>query len=50
MSQVSKYLAEIGSKGGKAKGKSKLRGDTEYYRSISSLAAKARKKRAKERK
>lgn len=31
---VKDYLARIGSKGGKAKGKSKVRGDSEYYRRI----------------
>ena len=37
------YLASIGSKGGKAKGKSKVRGDTDYYKRISQKAAEARK-------
>jgi general stress protein YciG len=44
------YLASIGSKGGKATGKSKVRGDTDYYKRISAKAAKARKaKRATDR-
>ena len=48
MDKVKDYLAQIGSKGGKATGKAKLRGDIEYYRTISQKAAKARKaKRAK---
>lgn len=37
------YLASIGSKGGKAGGKSKVRGDSDYYKRISAKAAKARK-------
>lgn len=45
---VKAYLAKIGSKGGKAGGKSKVRGDADYYKRISAKAAKARaaKKRA----
>jgi len=44
--EIKKYLASIGSKGGKAgTGESKLRGGTEYYKRISQLAAKARKAR-----
>lgn len=35
---------EAASKGGRAKGASKLRGDSEYYRRISQLAAEARKR------
>jgi hypothetical protein len=37
------YLAFIGSKGGKAKGEAKVRGDTDYYKRISKKAAAARK-------
>lgn len=37
------YLASIGAKGGKAKGKSKVRGDSDYYKRISQKAAAARK-------
>lgn len=46
--KVREYLAAIGSKGGKATGKSKVRGDADYYKRISAKAAKARaaKKRA----
>jgi len=40
---ISKYMAEIGSKGGKATGHSKLRGTAEYYKSISKIAAAVRK-------
>jgi hypothetical protein len=41
------YLAQIGSKGGKAgKGAAKRR-DPEHYRTISQLAAKSRAKKAK---
>jgi hypothetical protein len=32
--EIRDYLAKIGSKGGKTKGESKLRGDSEYYRRI----------------
>jgi hypothetical protein len=42
--EIKRYLASIGSKGGKAgTGASKLRGGTAYYKRISKLAAKARK-------
>jgi hypothetical protein len=45
--EIRRYLASIGSKGGKTGiGKSKLRGGTDYYKRISKLAAKARKARA----
>jgi len=37
----------IGSKGGKATGDAKVRGNTTYYRTISSMASAARKKKAK---
>ncbi len=44
--EIKRYLASIGSKGGKSgTGKSKLRGGPEYYKRISRLAAKARKTR-----
>jgi hypothetical protein len=42
--RINKYMAEIGRKGGIAgKGKSKIRGDSEYYKKISQLAAEKRK-------
>lgn len=41
--EARKYLASIGSKGGKATGVSKRRGSAAYYKRISKLAAKARK-------
>jgi hypothetical protein len=41
--KVKKYLASIGSKGGKATGKAKVRGDADYYKRISKKAAAARK-------
>ena len=44
---VKDYLATIGSKGGKATGKAKVRGDAEYYRRISQKAAEARKRNRK---
>ncbi len=39
---VREYLASIGSKGGKASGASKRRGDPDYYRALSKKAAAAR--------
>lgn len=42
--KVKDYLAQIGSKGGRSGvGKSKIRGDADYYKRISAKAAKARK-------
>lgn len=41
--EVRRYLASIGSKGGKTTGASKRRGPAAYYKRISKLAAKARK-------
>lgn len=38
---ISEYLASIGSKGGKATGASKRRGDAAYYKRISKKAAQA---------
>jgi hypothetical protein len=44
--EIKRYLASIGSKGGKAGiGKSKLRGGPAYYKRISKLAAEARARR-----
>jgi hypothetical protein len=43
--EVRAYLAKIGAKGGKAKGKAKLRGGPDYYKAISAKAAAARKKK-----
>lgn len=43
---ISEYLASIGSKGGKATGASKVRGDAAYYKRISKKAAQARKRKA----
>lgn len=44
--EIRRYLASIGSKGGKAgTGKSKLRGGADYYKRISRLAARARQAR-----
>jgi hypothetical protein len=46
--EIKRYLASIGSKGGKSgTGKSKLRGGSAYYKRISKLAAQARKARTK---
>jgi hypothetical protein len=47
MNELTKYLAAIGSKGGKTTGKSKLRGDASHYKRLSKLAAKARARKAK---
>jgi len=45
MNQIKDYLKQLGKLGGKAgKGKSKVRGDSEYYRRI----AKKRNKKASE--
>jgi len=41
------HLRKAGQKGGQAKGKAKVRGDSEYYRTISQKAAKARKAKRK---
>ena len=43
MSQVTDYLTHIGSKGGKATGAAKQRGNSAHYKRLSKLAAKARK-------
>ena len=45
-SSVKTYLAEIGRRGGKKKGASKVRGDADYYKQISKKAVAARKKKA----
>ena len=42
VSEIRKYLASIGAKGGKATGAAKVRGDSDYYRAISAKATKAR--------
>lgn len=48
---VKKYLSEIGSKGGKAKGGAKRRGDSDYYKKIVEKRwANYRKKKAEEEK
>ena len=43
MSQVTDYLARIGSNGGKATGAAKRRGNSAHYKRLSRKAAKARK-------
>jgi len=43
--EISNYLSTIGKKGGSKKGESKLRGDSDYYKS---LAAKRKRKNVKE--
>ena len=45
--EATEHMQGIGSKGGKATGDVKVRGDTTYYRSISRLASKARKAKGK---
>ena len=45
--EVRDYLASIGSKGGKAGGESKIRGDADYYKRISAKAAKSRRAKRK---
>jgi hypothetical protein len=48
---VRAYLRKIGArggaKGGQAKGKRKARGDSEYYKKLSAVAARARKAKAR---
>ena len=44
--EIRRYLASIGSKGGKTTGASKRRGDAAYYKRISKKAAQARKRKA----
>ena len=46
-SDLSKYMAAIGSTGGRAGGRVKVRGDVEYYRELSKKAAKARRAKKK---
>jgi hypothetical protein len=41
--KVREYLASLGKKGGETTGKSKVRGDSAYYKRISAKAAAARK-------
>jgi hypothetical protein len=43
MSEYPKWLRAAASKGGKATGAAKVRGDAAYYKRISKKAAKARK-------
>jgi general stress protein YciG len=42
---VRQYLASIGRKGGKATGKSKLRGGTDYYSRLGKLSAAVRRRK-----
>ena len=44
--EIKRYLASIGSKGGKTTGATKRRGDAAYYKRISKKAAQARKRKA----
>lgn len=44
--EIKRYLASIGSKGGKTTGASKRRGEAAYYKRISKKAAQARKRKA----
>jgi hypothetical protein len=47
--EIRRFLASIGSKGGKAgTGAKKRRGGTDYYKRISQLAAKARKEKKRQ--
>ena len=41
--KVKNYLREIGAKGGKATGKSKVRGDSEYYRRLQKISVRKKK-------
>jgi len=42
----SAYLAAIGAKGGKVKGRSKRRGNAAYYRALATKSAQSRRKHA----
>ena len=42
---ISEYLASIGSRGGKATGKAKVRGDSAHYKRLAEKAVKARRKK-----
>jgi hypothetical protein len=48
---IRKYLAELGAKGGaiggKATGKVKVRGDSDFYKKLAAKATKARARKAK---
>lgn len=44
---ISQYFASLGRKGGKAFGRVKVRGDSEYYRRLSAKGVKARKIKSK---
>lgn len=41
--EIREYLAKIGAKGGKTTGKSKVRGDSDYYRRIRAKRGKKKK-------
>jgi hypothetical protein len=43
--EIREFLRQIGAKGGKTKGKSKLRGDASYYSRIGKISARNKKKR-----
>ena len=43
--EVKKYLRKIGSKGGKVKGASKVRGDSAYYRQLQKSGVRKRKRK-----
>ena len=45
---VSKHMARMGSKGGKATGAAKSRGDSEHYKEMSRKAVEARERKRKE--
>jgi hypothetical protein len=42
------YLAALGSKGGKATGKSKIRGNSDHYRQLAMMSAAVRRAKAKQ--
>lgn len=46
-SEMKKHLAEIGRKGGRAKGESKSRGDSDYYRKLAKRSNQAKRKNSK---
>lgn len=45
---ISKFMAEMGARGGATTGKTKKRGSSEYYKKLSAKAAKARARKRRE--
>jgi hypothetical protein len=45
--RVKDFLREIGAKGGKATGESKVRGDSEHYRRLQKIGVRKRRRKKK---